>query len=37
MGDLRPADTVRAAGLSPADEEAVLGGNAARLLQLPVP
>jgi aminocarboxymuconate-semialdehyde decarboxylase len=32
MGDLRPADTVRAAGLGPADEAAVLGGNAARLL-----
>jgi aminocarboxymuconate-semialdehyde decarboxylase len=32
MGDLRPADTVRAAGLAPADEAAVLGGNAAGLL-----
>jgi aminocarboxymuconate-semialdehyde decarboxylase len=34
MGDLRPADTVRAAGLDPADEALVLGGNAARLLKL---
>lgn len=34
MGDLRPADTVRAAGLRPADEQAVLGGNAAALLGL---
>jgi aminocarboxymuconate-semialdehyde decarboxylase len=33
MGDLRPADSVRAAGLEPADEVAVLGGNAARLLE----
>jgi aminocarboxymuconate-semialdehyde decarboxylase len=32
MGDLRPADTVRAAGLDRRDEEAVLGGNAAALL-----
>ena len=32
MGDDRPADVVRAAGLAPADEEAVLGGNALRLL-----
>ena len=32
MGDLRPADTVRAAGLGPEAEAAVLGGNAARLL-----
>ena len=36
MGDLRPADTVRAAGLHPRDEEAVLGGNAAALLGLEV-
>lgn len=32
MGDLRPSDTVRSAGLDPVDEAAVLGGNAARLL-----
>jgi aminocarboxymuconate-semialdehyde decarboxylase len=37
MGDLRPADTVRAAGLDPRDEEAVLGGNAAALLGLEAP
>ena len=37
MGDLRPADTVRAAGLAPAAEAAVLGGNAAQLLGLEVP
>jgi aminocarboxymuconate-semialdehyde decarboxylase len=37
MGDLRPADTVRAAGLEPAAEAAVLGGNAAGLLGLEVP
>jgi aminocarboxymuconate-semialdehyde decarboxylase len=36
MGDLRPADTVRAAGLGAADEAAVLGGNAAGLLGLAV-
>jgi aminocarboxymuconate-semialdehyde decarboxylase len=36
MGDLRPADTVRAAGLDPADEAAVRGGNAAALLGLGV-
>lgn len=36
MGDLRPADSVRAAGLHAADEAAVLGGNAARLLGLEV-
>src|SRR3954454_19973327 len=36
MGDLRPADTVRAAGLAPDDEAAVLAGNAARLLGLGV-
>jgi aminocarboxymuconate-semialdehyde decarboxylase len=34
MGDLRPADTVRAADLEPRDEAAVLGGNAALLLGL---
>jgi aminocarboxymuconate-semialdehyde decarboxylase len=34
MGDLRPADTVRAAGLDPADEAAVLSANAAALLGL---
>jgi len=32
MGDLRPADGVRAAGLDTEDEVAVLGGNAERLL-----
>ena len=32
-----PADTVRAAGLDPAAEAAILGGNAARLLGLEVP
>jgi aminocarboxymuconate-semialdehyde decarboxylase len=37
MGDLRPADSVRAAGLDPQDEDAVLGGNAAALLGLEVP
>jgi aminocarboxymuconate-semialdehyde decarboxylase len=37
MGDLRPADSVRAAALDPSDEAAVLGGNAARLLGLEVP
>jgi aminocarboxymuconate-semialdehyde decarboxylase len=36
MGDLRPADSVRAAGLDTADEAAVLGANAARLLGLDV-
>jgi aminocarboxymuconate-semialdehyde decarboxylase len=36
MGDLRPADSVRAARLSPGDEDAVLGGNAVRLLGLEV-
>jgi aminocarboxymuconate-semialdehyde decarboxylase len=36
MGDLRPADSVRAAGLGAADEAAVLGGTAARLLGLGV-
>ena len=33
MADADPVGTVRAAGLSPAEEEAVLGGNAARLLE----
>jgi aminocarboxymuconate-semialdehyde decarboxylase len=32
MGDDRPADVVRAAGLPAADEDAILGGNARRLL-----
>jgi aminocarboxymuconate-semialdehyde decarboxylase len=36
MGDLRPADSVRAAGLSADDEAAVLGGTAARVLGLEV-
>jgi aminocarboxymuconate-semialdehyde decarboxylase len=36
MADARPADTVAAAGLRPAEEAAVLGGNAARLLGLEV-
>jgi aminocarboxymuconate-semialdehyde decarboxylase len=36
MGDLRPADTVRAAGLPADHESAVLGGNAAALLGLEV-
>ena len=34
MGDARAADAVRACGLEPAAEAAVLGGNAARLLGL---
>jgi hypothetical protein len=34
MADARPADTVAAAGLDPDDEQAVLGGSAARLLGL---
>jgi aminocarboxymuconate-semialdehyde decarboxylase len=33
MGDERAADGVRAAGLDPDAEEAILGGNAARLLE----
>jgi aminocarboxymuconate-semialdehyde decarboxylase len=37
MADARPADTVAAAGLEPAAEQAILGGNAARLLGLEVP
>jgi aminocarboxymuconate-semialdehyde decarboxylase len=36
MADPRPAETVAAAGLDPAGERAVLGGNAARLLGLEV-
>jgi aminocarboxymuconate-semialdehyde decarboxylase len=36
MGDLRPADTVRAAGLDPADEAAVLHATAQGLLGLGV-
>lgn len=32
MGDARPADVVRALGLPPEDEAAILGGNAERLL-----
>lgn len=36
MGDLRPADTVRAAALGDAAEAAVLSGNAERLLGLGV-
>lgn len=32
MGDARPAEVVRALGLPAADEEAILGGNAERLL-----
>jgi aminocarboxymuconate-semialdehyde decarboxylase len=34
MGDQRVVETVRAAGLAPGEERAVLGGNAARLLGL---
>jgi aminocarboxymuconate-semialdehyde decarboxylase len=34
MGDARHADTVRALGLPPDVEEAILGGNAERLLGL---
>ena len=37
MGDRDAVATVRRAGLSPADEDAVLGGNAARLLGLAEP
>jgi aminocarboxymuconate-semialdehyde decarboxylase len=36
MGDLRPAESVRSAGLEARAEQAVLGGNAARLLGLEV-
>jgi aminocarboxymuconate-semialdehyde decarboxylase len=36
MGDLRPADSVRAVGLGPQEEAAILGGNAARLLGLEI-
>ena len=32
MGDERPAEIVRALGLSPGDEQAILGGNALRLI-----
>jgi aminocarboxymuconate-semialdehyde decarboxylase len=35
MADARPAETVRALGLAAADEEAILGGNAAALLGAP--
>jgi aminocarboxymuconate-semialdehyde decarboxylase len=34
MADPDPVATVRASGLEPADEAAILGGNAARLLGL---
>jgi predicted TIM-barrel fold metal-dependent hydrolase len=34
MGDARHVDTVRALGLPPDVEEAILGGNAERLLGL---
>jgi len=33
MGESRPAEIVRAAGFSPEDEAAILGGNALRLLR----
>jgi aminocarboxymuconate-semialdehyde decarboxylase len=33
MGSDRPVDEVRSLGLSPADEQLILGGNASRLLQ----
>ena len=33
MGSERPAEIVRALGLAPEDEDAILGGNALRLLQ----
>jgi aminocarboxymuconate-semialdehyde decarboxylase len=36
MGDARPAETVAAVGLAGDEQEAVLGGNAARLLGLEV-
>jgi aminocarboxymuconate-semialdehyde decarboxylase len=32
MGDERPVESVRALGLSPAEEALILGGNATRLL-----
>ena len=34
MGSDRPVQEVSAAGLSPADEQLILGGNAGRLLQM---
>jgi aminocarboxymuconate-semialdehyde decarboxylase len=37
MADARPADTVAAAGLTPDEEQAVLGRSAARLLGLETP
>jgi aminocarboxymuconate-semialdehyde decarboxylase len=37
MGVLDPVDRLAAAGLSPADERAIRGGNALALLGLPVP
>ena len=35
MGDLRPLGTLRASGLDAEQEEAILAGNAARLLDGP--
>jgi aminocarboxymuconate-semialdehyde decarboxylase len=34
MGSERPADEIAALGLSPADEQLILGGNASRLLRI---
>ena len=34
MGTDRPVDEIRALGLNPADEQLILGGNAARLLRI---